>query len=227
EYAMLSHRWEDEEPVYKDIKSDIYSMKEPTGIKKLQSFCRTAEALGYQWAWSDTCCIDKKSSADLEESIASMFLWYRNSAITIVYLSDVASSSPNALRRSLWFTRGWTLQELLAPRVVQFYKADWTPFIEGQCFDHKSIDSILDILENATGVDRKFILNFNPGVDNARARLRWAYNRKTAKEEDIAYSLMGIFDIQIPVVYGEKAKAFGRLLMEIVGRSGDVTLFDW
>ncbi|KAH7905760.1 heterokaryon incompatibility protein-domain-containing protein [Hygrophoropsis aurantiaca] len=227
EYAMLSHRWEDEEPMFRDIQGDIFSMTEPAGIKKVQKYCRTAEFLGFQWAWSDTCCIDKGSSADQEESIASMFLWYRNSAITIVYLSDVNSSSSDALKRSLWFTRGWTLQELLAPRFIQFYKADWTLYSGGPEVNHKNVDRMLDLLETATGVGKKFIINFSPGVENARARLRWAYKRKTAKEEDIAYSLMGIFDIQIPVVYGEKAKAFGRLLTEIVGRSGDITLFDW
>ncbi|KAH7910050.1 heterokaryon incompatibility protein-domain-containing protein [Hygrophoropsis aurantiaca] len=227
EYAMLSHRWEDEEPEFGDIQGNIHLMEEPAGIGKLQRFCRTAKSLGFRWAWSDTCCIDKGSSADQEESIASMFLWYRNSAITIVYLSDVHSSSDDALKRSLWFTRGWTLQELLAPRFIQFYKADWTLYFGGPDVNHKHVPHILDLLEAATGVDKKHIVNFHPGVENARARLRWAYKRKTAREEDIAYSLMGIFDIQIPVVYGEKAKAFGRLLMKIVGRSGDVALFDW
>ncbi|KAH7908324.1 heterokaryon incompatibility protein-domain-containing protein, partial [Hygrophoropsis aurantiaca] len=227
EYAMLSHRWEDEEPVFRDIQGDVYLMEEPAGVKKLQRFCRTAKTLGFQWAWSDTCCIDKDSSANLAECIASMFLWYRNSAITIVYLSDVNSSSGDALKGSLWFTRGWTLQELLAPRFIQFYKADWTLYFGGQEVNHKNVDRMLDLLETATGVDKKFIVNFSPGVENARARLRWAHKRKTLKEEDIAYSLMGIFDIQITVEYGVQARAFGRLLMEIVGRSGDITLFDW
>ncbi|KAH7905063.1 heterokaryon incompatibility protein-domain-containing protein [Hygrophoropsis aurantiaca] len=228
EYAMLSHRWEGAEPLYADIQvqSNIYHMTNPSGITKLQNFCHVARARGFRWAWSDTCCIDKTSSAELQKSIASMFAWYRHSGLTIVYLADVSNSSPRALEQSLWFQRGWTLQELLAPRIIQFYLANWQPVVEHH-YNHKAVDAVVDILVSATGIDKESLINFVPGVHQARLRISWAANRRTKEVEDVAYSLMGIFDLHLPVIYGEKEAAFGRLLTEIIGRSDDITLLDW
>ena len=122
---MLSHRWEDDELAFERLKGQsVYDL--PASIfQKVRGFCRQAATQGFDWAWVDTCCIDQTSSADVSESISSMFSWYRGSALTIIYLSDVATSNVQALLRSQWFRRGWTLQELLAANVIQIYKRDW------------------------------------------------------------------------------------------------------
>ncbi|KAG6374476.1 heterokaryon incompatibility protein-domain-containing protein [Boletus reticuloceps] len=129
-YTMFSHRWETGEPLYKDVEgSDVFSLAESPGTRKLQHFCRHARERGFRWAWSDTCCIDKNSTSELQKSIISMFMWYRNSALTIIYLGDVSDNSIEALKKSIWFLRGWTLQELIAPKRLLFFQSDWTLLI--------------------------------------------------------------------------------------------------
>ncbi|KAH7890518.1 hypothetical protein F5I97DRAFT_37737 [Phlebopus sp. FC_14] len=232
QYVMLSHRWDTShpEPSKQDIIADVYSLTKPKGVKKLKQFCRTAAKLGFEWAWSDTCCIDKSNSTEAQKSITSMATWYRRSALTIVHLADVPGPAPELFERSDWFTRGWTLQELLTPPKIRFYKSDWTPLLEGQGtpFNHKEHEPTLDRLTKATGIDKGSLRRFTPSCNDVRERLRWASHRRTTEEEDIAYSLMGVFDLQIPVMYGElKQKALGRLLQEIVGSSGDLSVLQW
>ncbi|KAH7918591.1 hypothetical protein BV22DRAFT_997243, partial [Leucogyrophana mollusca] len=223
-YAMLSHKWEDDdsEPLYEHISSALRFQREPRGMIKLRRFLRTARYSYYQWAWSDTCCIDKTSSSELHESITSMFSWYKNSAITIIYLSDVTASSPDALMLSVWFKRGWTLQEMLAPSVIRFYKQDWTPYNaapmdNGKVVNDKEDETMLKLLGRVTGVDRDSLVKFAPGRANVRQKMAWASKRSTKRPEDIAYCLMGIFGVSIPVLYGraDRDLAFGRLLAEI------------
>ncbi|KAG2368725.1 heterokaryon incompatibility protein-domain-containing protein, partial [Suillus spraguei] len=124
---LLSHRWEETEAVLPDIQDKVmYKLDELGGITKLQSFCKVACDAGYRWAWMDTCCINRRSNTEVQESVNSMFVWYRRSALIIIYLSDVPpSSKPSALARSIWNERGWTLQELVAPKVIIFYQKDW------------------------------------------------------------------------------------------------------
>ncbi|KAH7918042.1 hypothetical protein BV22DRAFT_1042021 [Leucogyrophana mollusca] len=226
-YAMLSHRWDEQEPLCEDIHSSVFGMDGPPGITKLQQFLRTADSMGSKWAWSDTCCIDKKNNVELQEALALMFSWYRNSAVTIIYLSDVADSFPTTLVKSEWFKRVWTLQELLAPRVIRLYKSDWTPYMNDGHRNDKTNDLMLDLLERATGIDKESLRHFEPGPNNVRERLGWARSRESSKEEDFGYSLMGIFNVRLTIKYGEKEAAFGRLLLKIADLSGDVTLFDW
>ncbi|KAG2362389.1 hypothetical protein BDR07DRAFT_1333300 [Suillus spraguei] len=223
-YAMLSHKWASakDEPQYWQIKGSVYEMDAPREIRKLQQFCTTSKREGYRWAWSDTCCIDKTNNAELQESIISMFSWYKESAITIVYLADVSDISQ--LKDSQWFKRGWTLQELLAPRFIRFYKQDWQPLIDS-CKNHKV--ELLTILHDITRVDIEVLKAFQPGVDNVKKRLSWVGARTTKKIEDIAYCLMGIFGIHMPVMYGEKHNAFVRLQKEIMALTDDLSLFDW
>ncbi|KAH7908802.1 WD40-repeat-containing domain protein [Hygrophoropsis aurantiaca] len=123
-YAMLSHRWEGKEPLLRDVQNkSVYDLESLRPVTKLQRFCQTARDAGYNWAWSDTCCIDKTNSVKLQQSLNSMFNWYRYSSLTVVYLSDVPpSSKPGALEKSAWTTRGWTLQEFLAPNVIRFLR---------------------------------------------------------------------------------------------------------
>ncbi|OJA18660.1 hypothetical protein AZE42_10098 [Rhizopogon vesiculosus] len=223
-YAMLSHKWASakDEPQYWQIEGSVHEMGTPLEIRKLQQFCTISKESGYRWAWSDTCCIDKSNNAELQESIISMFSWYRESAITIVYLADVSDISQ--LKNSQWFKRGWTLQELLAPRFIRFYKQDWQPLIDSDG-NHK--DELLTILHEITHIEIDILKEFRPGVDNVKKRLSWVGNRTTKKIEDVAYCLMGIFGIHMPVMYGEKHHAFVRLQKEIMALTEDLSLFDW
>ncbi|KAI6106501.1 hypothetical protein EV401DRAFT_2008628 [Pisolithus croceorrhizus] len=226
-FVMFSHRWGEGEPCLPDIQGRaIYDMPPSGGIKKLQKFCLTAFKRGYLWAWSDTCCIDKTSSAELQEAIGSMFGWYRRSHLTIVYLADIAESG--SFDSSQWFGRGWTLQELLAPDTMLFYARNWSLYKNIESSNHKTDDAILEELTRATGIGSRSLTNFTPGVDDARSRLQWASSRRTTRPEDIAYSLFGIFNLHLPVLYGESVEfALGRLLGEIVSQSGDISILDW
>ncbi|KAF9226896.1 HET-domain-containing protein [Gyrodon lividus] len=232
-YAMLSHMWGEDEPLHRDVlgKNIVEMSPSSTGVLKLQNFCRVAKQYGFRWCWSDTCCIDKSSSAELQESINSMFTWYRNSALTIVYLSDVFQSSPGSLRRSRWFTRGWTLQELLAPTTIQFYMNDWSPFLTSSAgavlMNYKHIPQFVQCLEEILGVDKMYLVDFTPGLDNVREKLRWMAARKTTKAEDMAYCLLGILDLRLPILYGEEDRAFIRLQDEIMKNTDDTCIFDW
>ncbi|KAG1719759.1 heterokaryon incompatibility protein-domain-containing protein [Suillus lakei] len=229
-YVMLSHRWGDNEPLLHDIQDKIvYKLKPAGGLMKLQSFCKLARHSGYRWAWVDTCCIDQNNHVELQKSLNSTFAWYRHSALTVVYLSDVPpSSKAGALAKSDWNTRGWTVPEFLAPKTIRFYQQDWTPYLDDDSPNHKESVEIMHELEDATGIDIRALVAFQPGMRDAREKLQWASTRVTTIPEDIAYSLFGIFGIQLPILYGENAQnALGRLLQEIVARSGDITALDW
>ncbi|KAG1785533.1 uncharacterized protein HD556DRAFT_1314161 [Suillus plorans] len=189
-----------------------------------------AAAAGYPGkAWSDTCCIDKSNNVEVQESVNSMFVWYHHSALTIVYLSDVPPSSKSgALAKSAWNTRGWTVQEFTAPKVILFYQSNWTLYRNDRTPNHKDSVEIMHEIKDATGIDRPAVAAFRPSMNSARAKLHWASTRVTTRQEDIAYSLFGIFGVRLPVDYGEKQdKALGRLLQEIVARSGDISSLDW
>jgi hypothetical protein len=229
-YAMLSHRWEGDEPPLRHIQHKaVYKLEPVGGMHKLQSFCKVARDAGCHWAWSDTSCIDRTNNVELQESVHAMFVWYRHSALTIIYLSDVLPSSQSgALAASSWNKRGWTVQEFLAPKVVIFYQKDWSPYLADRSPNHKQSVTIMQELAYATGIDLRTLVNFQPGMRGAREKLQWASRRVTTLQEDIAYSLFGIFDVHLPVIYGEKKHhALGRLLQEIVARSGDITVLNW
>ncbi|KAG2337934.1 hypothetical protein BDR05DRAFT_969717 [Suillus weaverae] len=232
QYAMLSHRWEGNEPLLQDIQGK--SVYDPEldlvgGMTKLRSFCKTSRDAGYNWAWSDTCCIDKSNNVELQESVNSMFVWYHHSALTIIYLSDVPPSSKSgALAKSVWNTRGWTIQEFIASKIILFYQNDWTLYLDDHTPNHKESFAIMQELKDATGIDQPAVVAFRPSMGGAREKLHWASTRITTRQEDIAYSLFGIFGVRLTVDYGEKHdKALGRLLQEIVARSGDITSLDW
>ncbi|KAG1821967.1 WD40-repeat-containing domain protein [Suillus subaureus] len=229
-WVMLSHRWETKEPLLHDIQgSDIYDLDPVGTVVKLQKFCRVARKAGHHWAWSDTCCIDQNNNVEVQQSINSMFIWYHYSALTIVYLSDAPPSSESgALAHSIWNTRGWTVQEFLASKIVFFYQADWTLYLDDRSRNHKESVAIMQELELSTGINARALVAFRPGMRDAREKLRWASTRVTTLQEDIAYSLFGIFGIHLPVIYGEKRQnALGRLLQEIIAHSGDITSLDW
>ncbi|KAF9223979.1 hypothetical protein BS17DRAFT_704268, partial [Gyrodon lividus] len=231
---MFSHRWEEKEPAYAELKESIYIIKNSSkGMVKLRQFCLVAKSCGFHWAWSDTCCIDKANNTELSESIISMFLWYRNSALTIVYLWDVRTNSHDAMEKSIWFKRGWTLQELLAPPVIQLYKQDWTPFgkggrdEEGELFNHKTDPELLKSLSRASGIAAGRLQNFAPGIGSARERLMWSSARGVHKKEDEAYSMVGIHQLNIYIQYGEKEAAFHRMQQKLLETSKKLDLLDW
>jgi Heterokaryon incompatibility protein (HET) len=221
-YAILSHTWgaDGEEVTFKDLAEGIGKSK--TGYKKIK-FCRKqATEDGIQHFWVDTCCIDKSSNAELTEAINSMFRWYQNAFRCYVYLSDVSTSgnAPNlqssptsleaTLRGSRWFSRGWTLQKLIAPASVEFFsrEGDWLG-------SKKSLEQqIHDLTGIAMGA-----LRGGPLTDfEIEERLSWVHYRDTKRPEDKAYSLLGIFNIRMPLLYGEgREKAFVRL-REMIGR---------
>lgn len=199
-------------------------------MMKLLMFCTIVREAGFRWAWSDTCCINKTDGAALQESLTSMFQWYHESSLTVVHLKGVLSDAElGALEASLWNTRAWTLQEFFASKVIRFYTEDWKPYLpHDTTFNHKESPIIMREMALATGIDAKELLSLRPGSENVREKLRLASTRLATKQEDIAYSLFGIFDVSIPVTYGEgQRRALGRLLQEVLTRSGDATILAW
>lgn len=206
-YAILSHTWgpDNEEVTYNDLVHGTGGQK--VGFHKLR-FCQNQATLdGLKYFWLDTCCIDKSSSAELSEAINSMYKWYQSASKCYVYMADVTTGN-DTFRQSRWFTRGWTLQELIAPTVVEFFSA------EGEKLGDKK--SLVQELHNITHIPIG-ALQGNPLTDfSINERLLWAENRSTKREEDAAYSLLGIFDIYMPLIYGEgKQRALRRLHKEI------------
>ncbi|PVH74834.1 vegetative incompatibility protein HET-E-1 [Cadophora sp. DSE1049] len=214
EYAILSHRWEGEEVTFKDLTAG--TSKPKAGYGKIQFCGEQARRDGLEYFWVDTCCIDKSSSAELSEAINSMFRWYQKAARCYVYLSDVsihkrkASDTSaectweSAFRVSKWFTRGWTLQELLAPRSVEFFS--W----EGKRLGNKK--TLEQQIHEITGIPASAVREYPLAQFDVDERFSWAKGRQTTRGEDKAYSLFGIFDVQMPLLYGEgEVKAFQRL----------------
>jgi hypothetical protein len=229
-YVMLSHRWEGNEPLLHSIQGKVvYDLDPIGGMAKLQSFCTTSRDMGYRWTWIDTCCIDQTNNIEVQQSVNSMFIWYCNSALTIIYLSDVPpSSQPGALANSAWNTRGWTVQEFLAPKFVLFYQKNWSLYLDDRSPNHKDSLVIMQEMRDATGIDVQPLVAFRPGMRDAREKLHWMSSRVTTWQEDIAYSLFGIFGVRLPVIYGErKQSALGRLLQEVVAQSGDISALEW
>jgi hypothetical protein len=248
-YAILSHTWGDSEVTFQDFAALVTSKRRghvlsSAGYYKIAKACEQALSEGLAYVWADTVCIDKTSSAELSEAINSMFRWYRNAEICYAYLDDIDMFDPmrssdatlmlnegrfwnksidaidgNDLAKARWFTRGWTLQELVASSKVAFYIKGW------KYVGSKS--SMKNNLSRITGVDTRSLMEFRTNVSVAE-RMSWAAKRVTTKGEDMAYCLLGIFDVSMPLLYGEGAeKAFIRLQEEIMKDSDDQSLFAW
>ncbi|KAF2455365.1 WD40-repeat-containing domain protein [Lineolata rhizophorae] len=218
-YAILSHTWKrDTEVIFEDMKN--HTGKNKPGYEKIRFCGEQARRDGLEYFWIDTCCINKESYAELSQAINSMFRWYRNATRCYVYLSDVSSPLSDTndefnprpweadFWKSKWFTRGWTLQELLAPRSVEFFSRE-----------HKRLgdkSSLEQQIHEITGVPKSALQGAPLSQFSVNERLSWIERRQTTVEEDKAYSLLGIFDVYMPLIYREgTASAFKRLREEI------------
>ncbi|KAL2171538.1 hypothetical protein VTG60DRAFT_2371 [Thermothelomyces hinnuleus] len=225
-YAILSHTWGDVEVTLQQLHAgDPTELGAKAGFRKIQQTCALArERGGLQYAWVDTCCIDKTSSAELSEAINSMFAWYRDAEVCYVFLVDLPPGTAGNLTAQLpscrWFTRGWTLQELLAPRQVLFFDCEWN--YRGDLME------LAPLVGSITAIPEQLLRREAELGDYAVARrMSWAATRETTRVEDVAYCLLGIFDVNMPLIYGEGAKAFARLQEAIVQTTPDLSIFAW
>ncbi|KAK8016842.1 hypothetical protein PG993_015031 [Apiospora rasikravindrae] len=224
-YGVLSHRWlrEEDEVKYNDLPQQDQA-RGKKGYFKITHTCELARRDGLRYVWLDTCCIDKSSSAELQESINSMYRWYEDSAVCYVHLKDTDLDRTPASRieigRDEWFERAWTLQELVAPKNVKFYDKNWRYIgdkhgLKQQIHERTGISTSL--LENKASLEDFSIAE----------RMSWAAGRKGTVVEDRAYSLFGLFGINMPMLYGERENAFLRLQEEIIKSSDDHSIFAW
>ena len=251
-YAILSHTWGGEEVSFQEyswlrerarelhedrnafddlspkqrhrLKTKIQGIRSKAGYSKIERFRRLVDKYddGTSHIWIDTCCIDKTSSAELSEAINSMQFWYKRSDYCIVYLSDVSLGPLQDvdLRTSRWFTRSWTLQELLAPRRINFYDQKWKHVGRKR--------SMIEDLAAITGISGSNLFNNTMyRLESPAAKMSWAAGRFTTRIEDVAYCLLGLFDVHMPLLYGEGDQAFRRLQHQILAQTDDLTLLTW
>ena len=236
EYAILSHRWVKEVDYVEMVdlmkmkKGDRDEIRTRDGYQKILRSCRQAKNDHVKWLWVDTCCIDKRSSSELSEAINSMYRWYESSKICYTYLHDFEGWSfpikpdhekfPAFNGWPEWFSRGWTLQELIAPRMLLFFNKQW-----------KSIGTkrtYADDLNRITRVPKAVLMDGMVSNRPCVAQIMsWAANRKTTRIEDRAYSLLGLLGVNMPMLYGEGKEAFLRLQLEIIRKSNDQSIFAW
>ncbi|KAK0626411.1 hypothetical protein B0T14DRAFT_534566 [Immersiella caudata] len=218
-YAILSHRWGNEEVLFRDFMDG--TAKNKAGYAKIRFCGEQAWRDGLKFFWVDTCCIDKSNNTELQEAINSMFRWYRDATKCYAYLGDVSATTNNAedksiwesaFRASSWFTRGWTLQELVAPASVEFFSK------EGVRLGNRT--TLERVIHDVTEIPLKALQGGSLSDFSVHERMAWIEKRETTREEDRAYSLFGIFDVQLPLLYGEgELKAFRRLWEEIIKTS--------
>ncbi|KAL2148946.1 hypothetical protein VTH82DRAFT_1632 [Thermothelomyces myriococcoides] len=225
-YAILSHTWGDDEVMLQQLRDGNQAeLQRKTGFRKILQTCALArERDKLQYVWVDTCCIDKTSSTELSEAINSMFAWYRDAQVCYVHLVDLPPGTADDLKTRLpscrWFTRGWTLQELLAPRQVLFFDSEWN--YRGE------LAELAGLVSAITGIPEQLLRHETELSDYAVARrMSWAAKRETTRVEDRAYCLFGIFDINMPLIYGEGPKAFTRLQEAILRATADPSIFAW
>jgi hypothetical protein len=237
EYAILSHTWGEKEVSFKafnkerklyksgrDFRRTFQDKKETEpGFWKIVQACLLARERGHDWVWIDTCCIDKRSSAELSEAINSMMAWYRKASVCYAYLADVEDH--DKMHKSRWHTRGWCLQELFAPTKMYFFDRDWNEIGER--------NDLRTEIARGTGIGDGFLPD--PGEHRyttwraacAATKMSWMARRTTTRVEDMAYCMLGLFDVNMPLLYGEGERAFERLQLEILRQTDDESLFAW
>ena len=240
EYAILSHRWLEQQGQTAEVSYDEMAelakmegsrdeIRQRDGYQKILHSCRQAKQDEIEWLWVDTCCIDTRSTAEISEAINSMFQWYENAAVCYAHLHDVLDFSfpaerndvlyPNSNGWPEWFSRGWTLQELIAPRDVHFFNNGW------QLIGDKR--TLARILVRITRIPSYIIMDGMYDRPCVAQIMSWAANRTTTLVEDRAYSLLGLLDVNMTVSYGEGKAAFQRLQREIIRASNDQSIFAW
>lgn len=250
-YAILSHRWNNHEPTYQEYRDAIGLSQSPHVTEKIRSFCHLVKdprTVMYglprvQWVWIDTVCIDKTNSAELSEAINSMWNWYKRAKWCVAYLFDVRTENLDMrvegweirrqIRSSEWFRRGWTLQELLAPQKVVFYSREWTYLGSKTADVSDTLGPLRDplhfanLIEKATAIDSRILTGEKPVQwASVAQRMSWASRRSTSRPEDAAYCLLGLFDLNMPLLYGEGGpNAFRRLQEQILHESDDDSIF--
>ncbi|KAI1734372.1 HET-domain-containing protein [Xylaria scruposa] len=233
-YCIASHTWGDEEMSFQEWKARA-SIPPNAGFRKIVKMAWLAKLFDLDYVWIDTICIDKTSSTELSEAINSMFNWYAAAEWCFVYFEDVESDGPpvvsrrvsdyvsESLQHARWFTRGWTLQELIAPTDLVFLSQDW------QIIGYLSKASITrSDVSRVSGIDME-VLQYSDEYKkrSIAVRMYWASRRSTTRVEDMAYCLLGLFGINMPLLYGEGAAAFQRLQEEIMKISVDQSIFAW
>ena len=237
-YAILSNKWGPGEVSSKDYHKPHDGIRTLNGYQKIYDLCKLARRRGLDWVWIDTCCIDKRDNSELSEAINSMFDWYQQARECYVYLHDYFPGGSCDLANCDWFTRGWTLQELLAPHSTIFCAADWTFIgrkgsrrIKTTDCRHASYDVPLihSQLSDITGIRECYFELRNLYLPKASVaeRMSWVSKRKTTRIEDIAYCMLGIFGINMPLLYGEGLRAFQRLQQEIIKVNNDTSILAW
>lgn len=251
-YAILSHTWGPDEVSLQDIvdfRLSSFSLTEALGtnpsLNKIVNSAKLAASEGYQWIWIDTCCIDKTSSAELSEAINSMYRWYENAGVCYVYIEDATRDQQDLqshlsnqqgqpdtdaeteaflfLRNTRWATRGWTLQELVASKTIRFFNNEWV--FMGEKNDPPFCRALSRVTGIEVGVLSQHITVAEISVAN---RMKWASKRQTTRPEDMAYSLMGLFGVNMPLLYGEGGvRAFLRLQEQILQDTDDQSIFAW
>ncbi|KAF5332998.1 hypothetical protein D9758_015194 [Tetrapyrgos nigripes] len=227
-YAILSHTWGKDEVTFQEMmmeNRESAATKRKAGWKKIFGACRYARKYDFEWIWIDTCCINKESSAELSEAINSMYAYYEDAQVCYVYLGEAVCSEDirdagSGFRRCKWFTRGWTLQELLAPSYVVFLDQDWEMI--GTRY------SLADVISSITSIPVSIFRDGDFDKFSVAQKMSWAALRQTTRPEDMAYCLLGIFRVSMSPIYGEGgARAFMRLQQEIINISDDRSIFAW
>lgn len=227
-YAILSHTWGSQEVTLADFLAKD-KRTDSQGWDKIRRSCEVAARLGFDYIWIDTCCIDKKSSSELSEAINSMFQWYEKAGVCIAYLEDVSSADDptrdgSQFAQCRWFSRGWTLQELIAPPELHFYSQEWELIGTRTSLQEAitRVSLIPAVILHTSGQQQS--------LDDCSIaeKMSWAANRQTTRPEDMAYCLLGLFDINMPLLYGEgRVKAFKRLQEEIIKSTNDDSIYAW
>jgi hypothetical protein len=221
-YAILSHTWGYHEVTFADLARIDEEVSAMPGWAKVRDCCSVAIAEGFRYTWIDTCCIDKRSSAEMQEAMNSVFRWYANAEVCYVYLEDILGGNTHNIYETRWMRRGWTLMELVAPKEIVFLDKNWNRI--------GTKLSLTPVLAGITGIPEPALFRMAPASLSRYSiaeRMSWAAMRETTRPEDRAYSLIGLFNITMPILYGEGEKAFLRLQNEIIKQTTDQSFLAW